>query len=80
CLALLGRSIPSSLRIFMLSMAVVDDIGAIFVVAIGYGEAVDWQVLSYALLGFMLVRAMAFLGVRSLVLFSIVGGAIWLVI
>ncbi|EGQ7929886.1 Na+/H+ antiporter NhaA [Vibrio vulnificus] len=79
-LALLGRSIPSSLRIFMLSMVVVDDIGAIFVVAIGYGEAVDWQVLSYALLGFMLVRAMAFLGVRSLVLFSIVGGAIWLVI
>ncbi|MCW9000115.1 MAG: Na+/H+ antiporter NhaA, partial [Kangiellaceae bacterium] len=35
CLALLGRRIPKSLRVFMLSLAVVDDIGAIVVVAIG---------------------------------------------
>src|SRR5690606_13435480 len=35
CLAFLGRRIPQSLRIFMLSLAIVDDIGAILVVAIG---------------------------------------------
>ncbi|MBE3670296.1 Na+/H+ antiporter NhaA [Vibrio navarrensis] len=80
CLALLGRSIPSSLRVFMLSMAVVDDIGAIFVVAIGYGDAIDGLAITYALVGFIIIRVMGFLGVRSIVLFSIVGGAIWLVI
>ncbi|HIF9466438.1 TPA: Na+/H+ antiporter NhaA, partial [Photobacterium damselae] len=80
CLALLGRSIPSSLRIFMLSMAVVDDIGAIFVVAIGYGDNVNWMSILYALLGFIIVRVMGFLGIRSIVLFSIVGGMIWIAI
>lgn len=80
CLALLGRSIPSSLRIFMLSMAVVDDIGAIFVVAIGYGDSVNWMSILYALLGFIIVRVMGFLGIRSIVLFSIVGGMIWIAI
>ncbi|HIF9545996.1 TPA: Na+/H+ antiporter NhaA [Photobacterium damselae] len=76
----LGRSIPSSLRIFMLSMAVVDDIGAIFVVAIGYGDNVNWMSILYALLGFIIVRVMGFLGIRSIVLFSIVGGMIWIAI
>ena len=80
CLALLGRRIPSRLRIFMLSMAVVDDIGAIFVVALGYGEDIDWIAIIYALIGFIIVRGMGFLGVRSIVLFSIVGGIIWLAI
>jgi Na+:H+ antiporter, NhaA family len=36
CLALLGKRIPQSLRVFMLSLAIIDDIGAILVVAIGY--------------------------------------------
>jgi NhaA family Na+:H+ antiporter len=64
----------------MLSMAVVDDIGAIFVVAIGYGDNVDWMSILYALLGFIIVRVMCFLGIRSIVLFSIVGGMIWIAI
>ena len=40
CLALLGSRIPPSLRLFILSLAIFDDIGAILVVAFGYGEAV----------------------------------------
>ncbi len=47
CLVLLGRTIPHSLRIFMLSMAVVDDIGAIAVVAIGYGTDIDWLAIVF---------------------------------
>jgi NhaA family Na+:H+ antiporter len=35
CLALLGSRIPQTLRVFMLSLAIIDDIGAILVVAIG---------------------------------------------
>jgi NhaA family Na+:H+ antiporter len=42
CLALLGRRIPQSLRVFMLSLAIVDDIGAILVVTIGYSSHVAW--------------------------------------
>lgn len=42
-LALLGPRIPQSLRVFMLSLAIVDDFGAILVVAIGYSSHIDWR-------------------------------------
>lgn len=80
CLALLGTRIPKSLRIFMLSLAVVDDIGAIVVVAVGYGSDINWLAIGLALLGFLTVKAMAFIGIRSMALFVIVGILIWLAV
>ena len=41
-LALLGRRIPMELRVFMLGLAVVDDLGAIAVIAIAYTETIDF--------------------------------------
>ncbi|WP_444993838.1 Na+/H+ antiporter NhaA [Aliikangiella sp. IMCC44359] len=80
CLALLGQRIPKSLRVFMLSLAVVDDIGAIIVVAIGYGSDINWLAVGLALLGFIVVKMMSFLGIRSMTLFFMVGSLIWLAI
>jgi len=80
CLALLGTRIPTSLRIFMLSLAVVDDIGAIIVVAVGYGSDIRWLAIGLALLGFIIVKVMAFLGIRSMTLFFMVGALIWLAV
>lgn len=40
-IALLGRSVPRSLRLFLLTVAVVDDIGAVIVIALGYTAHVD---------------------------------------
>jgi NhaA family Na+:H+ antiporter len=78
CLALLGRRIPQSLRIFMLSLAIVDDIGAILVVAIGYTSQLAWGALGLGALGIASVRGMALLGVRSIPLYFLVGAVIWL--
>lgn len=80
CLALLGRGIPKSLRIFMLSLAVVDDVGAIIVVAVGYSNGINWLMIALALVGLIVVKMMGFLGIRSVTLFFIVGGLIWLAI
>lgn len=80
CLALLGHSIPKALRVFMLSLAVVDDIGAILVVAIGYGEGIDWLAVGVALTGLIAVKMMSFIGVRSFTLFFIAGGLTWLAV
>ena len=80
CLALLGSRIPQSLRVFLLSMAIIDDLGAILVVALGYGSVVGWASLALAAVGIAVVRAMALLGVRSIALYSLVGGAVWLAI
>ncbi|WP_210330740.1 Na+/H+ antiporter NhaA [Aliikangiella sp. G2MR2-5] len=80
CLALLGTRIPKSLRVFMLSLAVVDDIGAIIVVAVGYGSEINWFSIGLALLGFFVVKIMAFIGIRNMALFFIVGAIIWLAV
>jgi Na+:H+ antiporter, NhaA family len=46
CLALLGPRAPHGLRVFLLSLAVVDDIGAVLVVAVGYSRALGWPALA----------------------------------
>ncbi len=77
CLALLGSRIPSSLRVFMLSLAITDDIGAILVVAIGYTNQVAWAPLAVGLGACALVRGMAALGVRSVPVYFAVGALVW---
>ena len=59
CLALLGSRIPQSLKVFMLSLAIVDDIGAILVVAIGYSGQLDWEALALGILGLAIVPGLA---------------------
>ncbi|GAB2189089.1 Na+/H+ antiporter NhaA [Sessilibacter sp. MAH4] len=77
-LALLERRIPRTLRVFMLSLAVVDDIGAIMVVAIGYGKQLSFSYIGLSLIGFVVIRLMALAGIRNLGLFFGVGIIIWL--
>lgn len=78
CLALLGRRVPHSLRVFMLSLAIVDDIGAILVVAIGYSHQIAWSTLALAALGVAIVRVMALAGIRSTPVYFIAGCLVWL--
>jgi NhaA family Na+:H+ antiporter len=80
CLALLGSRIPQSLRVFMLSLAIVDDIGAILIVAIGYSSQIAWSALALAALGILVVRAMAYLGFRGFPIYFVVGAFIWLAV
>jgi NhaA family Na+:H+ antiporter len=80
CLALLGRRIPQSLRVFMLSLAIVDDIGAILVVAIGYSSQLAWGALAVGALGIAGARGMGLLGIRSIPLYFLVGAVSWLAV
>lgn len=80
CLALLGSRIPHSLRVFMLSLAIVDDIGAILVVAIGYSDHLVWEALALAAFGVVAVRVMARVGFRGFPIYFIMGGCIWLAV
>ena len=80
CLALLGSRIPQTLRVFMLSLAIIDDIGAILVVAIGYSSDIVWPALVFAALGVAVVRAMATLGFRGFPIYFLMGGLIWVAV
>jgi NhaA family Na+:H+ antiporter len=78
CLALLGSRIPPTLRLFLLSLAIFDDVGAIAVVAVGYGDALNWAALAFAMLGLIAVAGSASLGIRSVPFYFLLGGVIWL--
>lgn len=78
CLALLDARIPESLRLFLLSLAIFDDVGAILVVAIGYGSVPNWGALGTAGIGIAVVAGISRLGVRSIPVYFALGGGIWL--
>ena len=44
--ALVGRNLPSSLRVFLLTLAIVDDLGAIALIALLFSQGVDWAPLA----------------------------------
>lgn len=78
CLALLSSRIPPTLRLFLLTLAIFDDVGAILVVAFGYGHALNWTALMLGALGLATVAGAAWAGVKSVPVFFLFGGAIWL--
>jgi NhaA family Na+:H+ antiporter len=78
CLALFGSRIPPNLRLFLLSLAIFDDVGAILVVAFGYGEPMSWPALVLGMLGLSVVAAFSRFGVRSVPVYFLLGGVIWL--
>lgn len=77
CLAILGKRIPSSLRLFLLSLAIFDDVGAILVVAFGYGSGLNWIALGLGLVGFITIAGSAWIGVRSVLIYSLLGIGVW---
>jgi len=78
CLAVLGSRVPPSLRVMLVSLAIADDIGAILVIAFGYTEQVyvGWLLFGLAMVG--LTVALGWLGVRSVGVYMVVGGFVWL--
>lgn len=78
CLSLFGRRIPPTLRLFLLSLAIFDDVGAILVVALGYGEEVNWFALALGGVGLGAVAAVSRFGIRSIPVYFLLGSSIWL--
>jgi NhaA family Na+:H+ antiporter len=77
CMALFGKRIPHGLRILMLTLAIVDDVGAILVIAIGYTRHVDLTALAMAgaTMGAVLVAARV--GIRSILVYVVLGVVLW---
>jgi NhaA family Na+:H+ antiporter len=78
CMAILGPRIPHALRILVLSLAIVDDIGAILVIAVGYTEDLRLAWLAAGFLGLAAFFGLTRNGVRSLAIFTAIGAGVWL--
>ena len=76
-LALVGKRIPTELRVFLLGLAVVDDLGAIAVIATFYTETIDWLHLLMSAGMFGLIWVFFRLGVRSLGFYIILSVLMW---
>lgn len=77
-LSLFGRRIPVALKLFLLALAIFDDIGAIIIIGIYYshGLAGIWLLQSAGLL--LLLFLFNFLGMRSLLIYLLLGIGLWI--
>ncbi|MEO6986741.1 MAG: Na+/H+ antiporter NhaA [Paralcaligenes sp.] len=77
-LALLGSRVPASLKVFLTALAVMDDLGAIIVIAIFYTAELSFTYLLGAMAVFGLLTIMnRFLRITSLVLYILGGAVMW---
>jgi Na+:H+ antiporter, NhaA family len=76
-LSLLGRRVPPALKVFLTAFAVIDDLGAILVIAIFYAGTLSVLHLSVAMGIFVLLLALNRLKVRNLVPYLLGGAVMW---
>jgi NhaA family Na+:H+ antiporter len=76
-LSLLGNRIPASLKIFLTALAVIDDLGAIVVIAIFYTSSTDWLNLGIAFGIFGMLLILNRLKVHNLIPYLLAGIAMW---
>lgn len=77
-LALLGKSIPSTVRVFLLALAIIDDIIAVLIIAFFYSGGLDINGLYIALAAIFLVLLMQWLGLRSAFAYITPGAILWI--
>ena len=76
-LALLGTRAPLALKVFLTALAIVDDLGAVLVIAIFYTENLKVDALLYSFLFWGAMIAMNRLGVRNALIYFLVSLGMW---
>jgi NhaA family Na+:H+ antiporter len=78
--AALGNRVPTSIKIFLAALAIVDDLGAIVVIALFYSSKLDSTYLAYAGGIVALLAALNYFGVKGLIFYLIPGIFLWYVV
>ena len=76
-LSLLGNKVPTSLKIFLTALAVIDDLGAILVIALFYTKTIFWTNLSIAMGIFVVLLILNRIKVRNLIPYLTLGVVMW---
>ena len=76
-LMLLGRGVPVSLKVFLLAIAIIDDLGAITIIALFYTADLSTAALGLAAAGLAGLIALNRAGVKSILPYTLIGVFIW---
>ena len=76
-LLIIGKSVPLSLKVFLLSLAIIDDLGAVLIIAFFYTAEISSVYLLYSLIVFGLLVVVNLLGNQKMHVYMILGIFLW---
>ena len=79
-LSVIGRGVPSSLKVFLLAVAIIDDLGTILIIAIFYTSELSPLALILAACVLALMALMNRLGVRRVAPYAVLGFILWVLV
>ena len=79
-LSILGNKIPTSLKIFLMTLAIFDDVGAILIIAIFYSSNLSFSSLFFAILSILTLITLNYFQVKKLGFYLFFGIVLWIFI
>ena len=79
-MALLGKRVPTSLKVFLLALAIMDDLGVIIIIALFYTQQLSLTALAVGLVATLLLVWMNRRGVDRISLYMLVGLVLWVAV
>ncbi len=76
-LSLVANRVPLALKVLLTSLAIIDDLGSIIVIAVFYGKSIHWFYLMSALGVFLILLIMNKLKIYRLTPYLLLGGVMW---
>jgi Na+:H+ antiporter, NhaA family len=79
-LSLLGSRVPRSLKVFLLTLAILDDLGAILVIAAFYTDQLSWMSLAVAAAALIALAVLNTAGVTAVPAYFFIGIVLWVAV
>lgn len=76
-LSLLGKKVPVSLKVFLTALAIIDDLGAIVVIAVFYSDSFEWVSFLLAMATFVLMLLLNRRGMNWILPYLLLGCVLW---
>jgi Na+:H+ antiporter, NhaA family len=76
-ISLLGDRVPASLKLLLAALAIIDDLGAILIIAVFYTSSLSWLSLGAAAVALIVLLGLNLCGVRRITWYILVGVVLW---